>query len=93
MFQLNHSTLVNKAQIEVWLGSLAFLQRKATLTALHCFSLLFSFCSLGTLDLQSLNGDPSTRGDQRATIQNNQKDTSKNNTLKQRKALKESAKG
>ena len=51
----------------------------------YCSSLLFSFCSLAILDLQSLNGDPSTRGDQRATIQNNQKDTSKNNTPKQKK--------
>ena len=59
----------------------------------YCCSLLFSFCSLAILDLQSLNGDPSTRGDQRATIQNNQKDTSKNNTPKQRKALKECTKG
>ena len=59
----------------------------------YCSSLLFSFCSLAILDLQSLNGDPSTRGDQRATIQNNQKDTSKNNTPKQRKALKERTKG
>ena len=59
----------------------------------YCSSLLFSFCSLLILDLQSLNGDPSTRGDQRATIQNNQKDTSKNNTPKQRKSLKERTKG
>ena len=55
--------------------------------------LLFSFCSLGTLDLQSSNNDPSTRSKQRATIQSKQKDTSKNNTPKQRKALKERTKG
>ena len=59
----------------------------------YCSSLLFRFCSLAILEPQSLNGDPSTRGDQRATIQNNQKDTSKNNTPKQRKALKEHTKG
>ena len=58
----------------------------------------YSYCSsafahLEFLILQSSNDDPSTRGDQRATIQNNQKDTSKNNTPKQRKALKERAKG
>ena len=58
----------------------------------YCSSLLFSSCSLAILDLQSLNGDPSTRGDQRATIQNNKKDTSKNNTPKQRKALKNALK-
>ena len=55
--------------------------------------LLFSFCSLGTLDLQFSNSDPSTRSNQRATIQSKQKDTTKNNTPKQRKALKESTKG
>ena len=54
----------------------------------YCSSLLFSCCSLAILDLQSLNGDPSTRGDQRATIQNNQKDTTKNNTPKQKKSFK-----
>ena len=55
--------------------------------------LLLSFCSLANLDLQSSNDDPSTRNNQRATIQNNQKYTSKNNTPKQRKALKERTKG
>ena len=54
----------------------------------YCSSLLFSSCSLAILDLQSLNDDPSTRGYQRATIQNNQKDTSKNNTPKQKKGFK-----
>ena len=58
----------------------------------------YSYCSsafahLEFSILQSSNGDPSTRGDQRATIQNNQKDTSKNNTPKQRKTLKERTKG
>jgi hypothetical protein len=52
----------------------------------------FSFCSLGTLDLQSSNSDPSTRSNQRANIQSKQKDTSKNNTPKQKKALKERTK-
>ena len=37
----------------------------------YCSSLLFSFCSLAILDLQSSNDDPSTRGNQRANIQNN----------------------
>ena len=50
--------------------------------------LLFSFCSLGELDLQSSNDDPSTRGNQRANIQSKQEDTSKNNTPKQKKGLK-----
>jgi len=59
----------------------------------YCSSLLFSFCSLAILDLQSSNNDPSTRSKQRATIQSKQKDTSKNNTPKQRKALKECTKG
>ena len=55
--------------------------------------LLFSFCSLGTLDLQSSNNDSSTRSDQRANIQSKQKDTTKNNTPNKRKALKECTKG
>ena len=45
----------------------------------------YSYCSsafahLEFLILQSSNGDPSTRGDQRATIQSKQKDTTKNIT-------------
>ena len=62
-------------------------------TKSYSYLLLFSFCSLGTLDLQSSNSDPSTRNNQRANIQSKQKDTSKNNTPKQRKALKECTKG
>ena len=34
--------------------------------------LLFSYCSLGKLDLQSSNNDPSNRSNQLATIQNKQ---------------------
>ena len=52
--------------------------------------LLFRFCSLGTLDLQSSNNDPSTRSNQRATIQSKQKDTTKNNTPIQMKVFKKS---
>ena len=55
--------------------------------------LLLSFCSLANLDLQSSNSDPSTRSNHRANIQSKQEDTSKNNTPKQRKALKERTKG
>ena len=51
-------------------------------------SLLFSFCSLAILDLQSSNGDPSTRNNHRANIQSKQKDTSKKNTPKQKKDFK-----
>ena len=50
--------------------------------------LLFSFFSLGTLDLQSSNNDPSTRNNHRANIQSKQEDTSKNNTPKQKKYFK-----
>ena len=49
--------------------------------------LLFSFCSLGKLDLQSSNNDPSTRNNHRANIQSKQEDTSKNNTPKQKERL------
>ena len=55
--------------------------------------LLFSFCSLGKLDLQSSNNDPSTRNNHGANIQIKQEDTSKNITSKQRKTLKERTKG
>ena len=55
--------------------------------------LLFSFCSLGKLDLQSSNNDPSTRNNHGANIQIKQEDTSKNITPKQRKTLKERTKG
>ena len=54
----------------------------------YCSSLLFSFCSLAILDLQSLNGDPSTRSNHRANIQSKQEDTSKNNTPEQKKGFK-----
>ena len=49
-----------------------------------------AFAHLEFLILQSSNGDPSTRGDQRATIQSKQKDTTKNNTPKQKKDFKKS---
>ena len=52
--------------------------------------LLFSFFSLGTLDLQSSNNDSSTRNNLRANIQNKQEDTTKNNTPKQKKDFKKS---
>ena len=55
--------------------------------------LLFSFCSLGKLNLPTSNSDPSTRSNHRANIQNKQEDTSKNNTPNKRKALKECTKG
>ena len=48
---------------------------------------------LEILILQSSNNDPSTQSNQRATIQSKQKDTSKNNTPKQRKALRERTNG
>ena len=57
-------------------------------TKSYSYLLLFSFCSLGTLDLQSSNSDPSTRGNQRANIQSKQEDTTKNNTSKQKKDFK-----
>ena len=50
--------------------------------------LLFNFCSLGKLDLQSSNNDTSTRNNHRVTIQSKQEDTSKNNTPKQKKGFK-----
>ena len=53
-------------------------------------SLLFSFCSLAILDLQSLNNDSSTRNNLRANIQSKQEDTTKNNTPKQKKDFKKS---
>ena len=54
--------------------------------------LLFSFCSLGKLDLQSSNNDPSTRSNHRANIQSKQQDITKNNTPNKRKALKDRTK-
>ena len=55
--------------------------------------LLFSSCSLGTLDLQSLNGDPSTRSNHRANIQSKTTSTTKNNTpIQRKKAQKEHTK-
>ena len=50
--------------------------------------LLFSFCSLANLDLQSSNNDPSTRNNHRANIQSKQEDRSKNNTPKEKKDFK-----
>ena len=58
---------------------------KATLTALQ-------LCSLGTLDLQSSNNDPSTRSNQRATIQRKQQEQLKTIHQNKRKVLKEHAK-
>ena len=55
--------------------------------------LLFHYCSLGTLDLQSSNNNPSTRIKHRVTIQSKQQDITKNNTPKQNKGLKEHTKG
>ena len=53
----------------------------------------YSYCSsafahLEFLILQSSNDDPSTRNNQRATIQSKQKDTTKNNTPIQKKGFK-----
>ena len=55
----------------------------------------YSYCSsaiahLEILILQTSNIDTSTRSNQRATIQNNQKDTTKNNTPIQKKCFKKS---
>ena len=61
-----------------------------------CISLTksYSYCSSAfahlELDLQTSNNNPSTRGNQRATIQSKQKDTTKNNTPKQKKGFKKS---
>ena len=82
--------LVNKVQIEVWLGSLAFLQRKATLTALHCSSafahleLLIFNLQTAILLLEAINEQPykSNKKIHLRTIQQNK-----------RKTLKESTKG
>ena len=57
----------------------------------------YSYCSsalahLEILILQSSNNDPSTRNNQRATIQSKQKDTTKNITPNKIKALKERTK-
>ena len=54
--------------------------------------LLFSFCSLRKLDLQSSNNDPSTRSNQLATIQNKQQ-VQLRTILQTKKALKECTKG
>ena len=59
----------------------------------YCSSLLFSFCSLGTLDLQSSNSDPSTRSNHRANIQNKQQVQLRTIHQNKRKALKERTKG
>ena len=50
--------------------------------------LLFSFCSLGTLDSSIFEQRSSTRNNHRANIQSKQEDTSKNNTPKQKKDFK-----
>ena len=55
--------------------------------------LLFSFCSLGKLDLQSSNNDPSTRSNQLATIQNKQQVQLRTIYQNKRKTLKEHTKG
>jgi len=81
--------LVNKAQIEVWLGSLAFHQQK---NYSYCSSLLFSSCSLAILDSSSFNNDPSTRNNHRQHTKQII-GTTKNNTPNKRKALKERTKG
>ena len=47
-----------------------------------------TFAHLENLILQSSNNDPSTRNNHRANIQSKQEDTSKNNTLEQKKGLK-----
>ena len=56
----------------------------------------YSYCSSAfahlELDIQTSNNNPTTWGNQRAIIQSKQKDTSKNNTPKQRKVLKERTK-
>ena len=53
----------------------------------------YSYCSsafahLELLILQSSNNDPSTQNNHRANIQSKQEDTSKNNTLEQKKDFK-----
>ena len=57
----------------------------------------YSYCSSAfahlELDLQTLNNNPSTRGNQRATIQNKQKVQLKTIHQNKRKALKERTKG
>ena len=50
--------------------------------------LIFSSFSLGKLDHQTSNSDPSTRSNHGANIQSKQEDTSKNNTPKQKKGFK-----
>ena len=54
---------------------------------------IYSYCSsalahLEILILQSSNNDPSTRNNHRANIQSKQEDTSKNNTIEQKKGFK-----
>ena len=66
MFQLNHSILVNKHREKYGQGHLPFSNEKLLL-------LLFSSCSLGKLDLQASNDDPSTRSNHRATNKANNK--------------------
>jgi len=68
MFQLNHhNTLVNKHRQKDSYGHLSFSNKNLLL-------LLFSFCSLGTLDLQSSNINSSTRNNLRANIQSKQQE-------------------
>ena len=59
-----------------------FSNEKGTLTALQLLLIQ------SVLILQSSNNDPSTRSKHRANIQSKQKDTSKNNTPKQKKDFK-----
>ena len=78
---IKSSIIINKHRQKYGQGHLPFSNEKLLL-------LLFSFCSLGILDLQTSNNDPSTRNNYRANIQSKQEDTSKNNTSKQKKDFK-----
>ena len=51
----------------------------------YCSSI---FAHMENLILQSSNNDPSTRNNHRANIQSKQEDTSKNNTIEQKKGFK-----
>ena len=55
--------------------------------------LLFSFCSLEKLDLQSSNNDPSTQNNHRANIQSKQQEQLRTIHHNKKKALKEHTKG
>ena len=86
MFQLNHNTLVNKYRQKDGQGHLPFSNEKLLL-------LPFSFCSLGTLDLQSSISDPSTRSNHGQTYKANKKIYLRTLHHNKRKALKERTKG